>query len=193
MTRTTPAMAKTGHCRSWIFWAFSPAGCHVSCGASLAQPATSRPSADEQRGTSGQQASGHATDHIVALLQDLLLARSWDLHRHLGAVDARHDEAVRRGRVAGRRGDRERQELAAALLGELRADAGSGPRCRGSCRPSRRSPAGCPCRARGGGPRCSRCGSRTFVVLDLVTYDRLVVARDHAEVVDRRACRPRAA
>ena len=41
-----PAMRNTGHCRSWIFWAFVPAGCHVSCGASLAHPASSTSAAE---------------------------------------------------------------------------------------------------------------------------------------------------
>jgi hypothetical protein len=30
MTPTMPATKKIGHCRSWIIWAFSPAGFHVS-------------------------------------------------------------------------------------------------------------------------------------------------------------------
>ena len=44
MTPTTPAIRKTGTCRSWIFWASGPLGWNVSSGASLAQPATARPS-----------------------------------------------------------------------------------------------------------------------------------------------------
>jgi hypothetical protein len=35
-----PAMMNTGYCRFWIFCALGPAGCHVSWGASRAQPAT---------------------------------------------------------------------------------------------------------------------------------------------------------
>ncbi len=41
----------TGSCRFWIFWAFSPAGWNVSCGAFLAQPPSSAAAATTARPT----------------------------------------------------------------------------------------------------------------------------------------------
>src|SRR5918995_5194980 len=150
-TPTMPAMRNTHHWRSWIIWAFSPSGCHVSCGASLAHdertsivptaasgaPRRRRVRTREERSDIGsvgsfsvRQVTGrHSADgserapasEWPAMACVAGERRSWYDHRQAG-VGAGHGELVSALDGRAREREDEREELGRAGLAERRAD-----------------------------------------------------------------------